>query len=295
MCIRDRSQTIVFPYDLELEKYNLPSKERDNSYLSVFWNGIAVRDLQITDIDRVNEFFKIQEDKEFAESYILAAYNAPLDNLIKTDFVPISRGFSKPYYAAIPLSSYHVTEDEIATIIATSNIASKISYYLEKIVDKSIYIHQEVGTSVFYLQIRDRDTPNTNYLVNEGTGVGQLVTMLAKALTEKNKFICIDEPEIHLHPTIITKLVAALIEIADKENKQFLVSTHSEQFVIALMHQVADEKLKPEEVNVFYLDKNGKETKIEQQKINRKGQIDGGLMNFYGEELKDLESFFQAK
>ena len=132
-------------------------------------------------------------------------------------------------------------------------------------------------------------------MVNEGTGVGQLVTMLAKALTEKNKFICIDEPEIHLHPTIITKLVAALIEIADKENKQFLVSTHSEQFVIALMHQVADEKLKPEEVNVFYLDKNGKETKIEQQKINRKGQIDGGLMNFYGEELKDLESFFQAK
>jgi len=41
------------------------------------------------------------------------------------------------------------------------------------------------------------------------------------------------------------------------------------------------------------LKKEGKETKIEQQKINKKGQIQGGLMNFYGEELKDLEGFFQ--
>ena len=86
-----------------------------------------------------------------------------------------------------------------------------------------------------------------------------------------------------------------MIEIADKEKKQFLVSTHSEQFVIALMHQVADKNLNPQDVNVFYLERDGKETKIEQQKINKKGQIDGGLMNFYGEELKDLEDFFQNK
>ncbi len=287
------SQTIVFPYDLELEKYNIPNNKGEDNYLSIFWNGITVQDLKIKNLDKVNDFFKTQDDKDFLESYLLAAYNTPFNNLIQTDFVPIARGFSKPYYSAIPLSGYHVTEDEIATIIVTSNIASDISYYLEKIIDKNFNIHQEVGTSVFYLQIRDRDTSTTNYLVNEGTGVSQLVTILAKALMEKNKFICIDEPEIHLHPSIITKLVSTLIEIADKKQKQFLVSTHSEQFVIALMHQVADKKIEPADVNVFYLDKDGNETKIEQQKINKKGQIDGGLMNFYGEELKDLEDFFQ--
>lgn len=287
------SQTIVFPYDLELEKYNIPKDEKNN-YLSVFWNGIIVQDLKIKELNRIKTLFRIQtEDRNFAESYLLDTYNAPFNNLIQTDFVPISRGFSKPYYAAIPLTGFQITEEEIATVIATSNIASKISYYLEKIVNKSFNIHQEVGTSIFYLQIRDRDTPNTNYLVNEGTGIGQLVTILAKVLIEKNKFICIDEPEIHLHPTIISKLVAALIEIADKEKKQFLISTHSEQFVVALMHQVADKNLNSEDVNVFYLKKEGKETKIEQQRINKKGQIEGGLMNFYGEELKDLEDFFQ--
>lgn len=288
-------QNITFPYDLELEKYTVKN-EKEGDLFSIFWNGVTNQSLKIKNLDETKLSFSVNTNHvDLAESQILNAYNSPFSHLIKTDFIPFSRGFSKPYYAAIPLSGFHVTEEEIATVIATSNIASKISYYLEKIIGKSFNVHQEVGTAVFYLQIRDIDTPNTNYLVNEGTGTGQLVTILAKALIGNNKFICIDEPEIHLHPTIISKLVAALLEIAETEKKQFLVSTHSEPFVVALMHQVADKKIAPNDVNVFYLSKDGNETNIEQQRINDKGQIEGGLMGFYEEEIKSIKDYFKLK
>ena len=43
----------------------------------------------------------------------------PINTMNSLDFVPIRRGFSKPYYSPVPLSSNRgTTEEEIATIIS---------------------------------------------------------------------------------------------------------------------------------------------------------------------------------
>ena len=143
------------------------------------------------------------------------------------------------------------------------------------------------------MRTKDKNTGFTADLVNEGLGTNQLVTILAKVLQDKNKFICIDEPEIHLHPSIIDKLVSVLIEIAEHEGKQFLVSTHSEHFITSLLNSVAKKEVKNDDVKVYYLTKDGKETKIESQAINAHGQIEGGLKNFYASELDNLKTLFK--
>jgi predicted ATPase len=108
-----------------------------------------------------------------------------------------------------------------------------------------------------------------------------------------NKFICIDEPEIHLHPTIIDKLVSVLIEMAEHEDKQFLISTHSEHFISSLLKNVVKGNIKNDDVKLYYLNKTRKETHIEFQEINRDGQIKGGLKNFYDTEINNLKTFFK--
>jgi predicted ATPase len=115
---------------------------------------------------------------------------------------------------------------------------------------------------------------------------------LAKALQKDSKIICIDEPEIHLHPSVISKLVGVLVEIANKEQKQFVISTHSEHFITALLKHIKNEDLKTEDAKVYYLKKEGQKTIIENQPINEKGQIEGGLIHFYETELEDLSSLF---
>ena len=211
------------------------------------------------------------------------------------DFVPIRRGFSKPYYSPIPLSSNRgTTEEEIATIISLDReLISQIAHYLEKIVDRHFSIYTTPPTAIFYLQTRHKATGFTTDLVNEGLGTNQLVTILAKIMQKSNKFICIDEPEIHLHPSIIDKLVSVLIEMAEHEDKQFFVSTHSEHFINSLLKNVVDGKIKNDEVKVYYLEKTRRETKTEFQEINADGQIKGGLKNFYDTELNNLKSFFK--
>ena len=149
------------------------------------------------------------------------------------------------------------------------------------------------GTANFYLRTIDKKTGFASELVNEGLGTNQLVTILAKVLYNKSKFICIDEPEIHLHPTIIDKLVSVLIEIAEQEGKQFLVSTHSEHFITSLLNSVVKNDINNDDVKVYYLAKEGKATKVERQQINEYGQIEGGLKNFYASELDNLKTLFK--
>jgi predicted ATPase len=139
----------------------------------------------------------------------------------------------------------------------------------------------------------DKKNGFTSDLVNEGLGTNQLVTILAKIMQKNNKFICIDEPEIHLHPSIIDKLVSVLIEMAEHEDKQFLVSTHSEHFINSLLKNIVEGNLKNEEAKVYYLEKTRKETKTEYQEINDNGQIKGGLKNFYNIELNNLKTLFK--
>ena len=221
-------------------------------------------------------------------------FNLPVNTFSNVDFVPMRRGFTRPYYSPIPLQSQIASEDEIATLLSLDEaLAGKVAHYLEKIVDRSFSIYHTPGIANFFLRTRDRKTGFISELVNEGLGTNQLVTILAKVLQGKNKFICIDEPEIHLHPSIIDKLVSVMVEIANKEDKQFLVSTHSEHFITALLNKVSEKEINNEDINVYYLTKDGMNTTVEAQAINENGQIEGGLKNFYADELNNLKTLFK--
>ncbi len=214
---------------------------------------------------------------------------------MRIDVLPVRRAFSQPYYHQVPLRNILSKEEEIATLLAIDrDLTGQVAHYLERIVDKVFSVHQSNVPGLFHLQTRDKQTGFTADLVNEGLGTNQLVTILAKALYKGTSFICIDEPEIHLHPSIIDKLVNVLIDIANERGKQFLISTHIEHFINALLSAVIKKRIAPDEVKVYHLTKDDWDTKAELQPINEHGQIGGvGLSQFYAAELAAWGTFFK--
>ena len=283
---------IDFPYKLD----NVATIKSDNfpPDTSILWNGISGTLISERTPNQTVFAEDLSTANKFKRERLIKDVNSPLQTISHTDFIPIRRGFTKPFFSPIPLTQQITNEDEIATLLyADRELASDVAHHLEKIVDRRFSVVPVANTTNFYLQTRDEKTGFTADLVNEGLGTNQLVTILAKALYKNASFICIDEPEIHLHPSIIDKLVNVLIDITNERNKQFLISTHSEHFINALLSAVIKKRITPEEVKVYHLTKEGWDTKAEEQKINADGQIEGGLSHFYAAELESWKTFFK--
>jgi len=150
-------------------------------------------------------------------------------------------------------------------------------------------------------------------LADEGYGITQLVSLLLlidnsiKPANEKKtqipwrdgkpdyrnqyferypQVICVEEPEVHLHPKYQSMLAEMFVEAYQKYNIHFIIETHSEYLIRKLQVMVADKEnaLSPNDVSLNYVEK-GKDGSSTNRKIELKK--DGALMDSFGEGFFD--------
>ena len=253
----------------------------------------AIDELQTEKEENPVNRLSIEESREKAVESLSNSLNAPIEELRAVDFVSLRRGFTKPNYSSVPMQQQLLNEDELATLLATDpDLEARVAHYLEQIVPRNFTVRPTIGTANFNLKSRDRSTGFLCDLVNEGFGTNQLVTILTKSLRKEMRTICIEESEIHLHPELMDKLVNVFVKMVKDEDKNLIISTHSEHIVLSILNQLAQRKLRPKDIKIYYLTKKGKQTVIEKQEVNEKGQVEGGLKGFYEAELQHVKEFF---
>ena len=251
--------------------------------IKVTWNGITAQS-QVT-----------SQDEQAEGTELAASLNTAAETLRGVTIVPLKRGFAKPYYSAVPVSPVLITEDEVATSLSSDKyLISKVSHYLEAILGRDFRVNAKPGTAIFSLDATDKRTGVGAELVNEGFGVNQTVHLLARCLHKDSEWVCIEEPEIHLHPTAVRALAAAFVRMVQKEKKRFVISTHSESLVVAFLALVAKSELNPSDFACYLAKKDAMETNFERQIVKENGQIEGGLASFIEAELADVRDFMQV-
>ena len=292
-----RGQDEVGPLNLNVENpitFPYPGNQQipvsmlyDEQNLALNWNGITAQ-VQAAQPSGTPKALELA-------NRVAAIVNSPAEVLRKVSMVPLKRGFSKPFYQSQPLTPALITEEEVATFLSTDKyLVSKISFYLEKILERDFRVNVQPGTAIFSLDATDKKTGVATELVNEGFGVNQLVYFLAKALHKDAQWTGVEEPEIHLHPSAVRRFARALGEMVVNEKKRFLLSTHSEAFVTALLSLVAEGKVEAKQLAFYLVRKEGKKATFERQTVHDNGQIEGGLTTFMEGELEDLKSFLKV-
>ena len=218
--------------------------------------------------------------------------NMPMELARGAYFVPLRRGFVSSSYSVTNVTPWLENDREVASMLASDRFLEyKVSDCMETVADCQIRARTHIGTSSFTIDSvpRNRGTPVS--IVNEGFGINQLAYLLTVALYDKAKMVLVEEPEIHLHPSMIRKLVHAMVDIASNHDRRFVISTHSEVFVVSLLSQIAAGKISVDDVSFILAEKNEGESEFTKQMATSNGQIQGGLDSFIASEFEDIAAF----
>lgn len=132
-------------------------------------------------------------------------------------------------------------------------------------------------------------------ITDVGFGVSQVLPALVQAFyCQPNSTIWMEQPEIHLHPQVQAELADVFIsatqarENGKNRNVQLIVESHSEHFLNRLQRRVAEGKVSPEDVAVYFCQRNGSATELEPLRLNIFGEIENWPENFFGDEMADI-------
>ena len=207
-------------------------------------------------------------------------------------FVPLRRGFATPTYGVASVTPMLATDQEVASLLATDRyLQYGVSDYVERIAQRRIAVTSQIGTSTFTVDSIPRNGGVPASMVNDGFGVNQLAYMLAVSLYPKSRIVAIEEPEIHLHPAMVRRLAHTLADIAREHDKRFIVSTHSEVFVTALLARIAAGEVGLEDVSFILAENEAGCSTFVKQEVTAKGQIEGGLESFVASGFDDIAAF----
>lgn len=116
-------------------------------------------------------------------------------------------------------------------------------------------------------------TEETN-VADAGFGASQVLPLIIQAVAAPHDSLTIaEQPEIHLNPRLQCILADLFVEMATSGHR-VLVETHSEHLIVSLRRLVAEGKIDPSQVGLYFVEKDKGVSSIREIPIQANGGID---------------------
>jgi predicted ATPase len=127
-------------------------------------------------------------------------------------------------------------------------------------------------TDPFRVEVGVPGQRGTRSVVDVGYGVSQVLPVLVDALRTKDRWLLMQQPEVHLHPRAQAALGSMLAGLVQSAKKRFVVETHSDFIVDRVCMKVRD-GLPPEKVSILYFEHQGAEVKVHPLRLDKLGNF----------------------
>lgn len=135
-----------------------------------------------------------------------------------------------------------------------------------------------------------------------GFGIGQVLPLIAEVASERVGIVCIEQPEVHLHPQMQSNLADIFLQRrggAGNSSSLYILETHSEHLILRLLRRIRETTrgklpsyltgIEPEGVSVSWVEAGSNGTVITGLEINKQGRfIDPWPSGFFEERLEEL-------
>jgi len=155
---------------------------------------------------------------------------------------------------------------------------------------------------MFSLIMRNPDNPSVAVnLVDVGTGIAQVLPIIVQrqfeAITgQTGNLEIVEQPELHLHPDAHGNLADLYVEAIKQSDARFIIETHSEIFLLRIRRWIAEKKLEPNQVIIYWIndDPNSGE-RIQTIHIQKDGEVDKWPKGIFSEDFEEVRAIRKAQ
>lgn len=187
-------------------------------------------------------------------------------------------------------------EEMLSLLYEKPSLVLKVNEYLAmmdlpyKVKIVSLGSPETVGR-VIYLALVNRKTGLEVSPSDVGVGYSQVLPLITQSTVARDRLLCIEQPELHLHPAMQARLGDLFIsESMGGSRTRFLIETHSESLMLRIMRRIREGSLRPNDVQVIYVDQdtNGASS-IHELPLNDNGDFaESWPHGFFDERLEEL-------
>ena len=248
-------------------------------------SGVLYDGTEITNRNQLHKIFN------FDIEYLKSIRDYPKDGYfslseIEADFSQSGGMFA--YKRLVNDSNYH-----------SEGLCAKVSNWYEQTFDGWGIEVDNSRDPIFSVHLK-HDNIKTNIL-DGGAGIAQSLPVIVSAATpiKAPKLFIYEEPETHLHPEAHGDSAEFIAKeaISSDGNKNFLIESHSVNFLLRLRRLVADGTLRKEDVALYYVefDPDKSQSKLKPVKVNSDGSVNGWPEDVFKETLEETLALRRAQ
>lgn len=148
--------------------------------------------------------------------------------------------------------------------------------------------------TIFHVEVQKTPEAKRVMLTDVGFGVSQILPVLILlASARSGETVVLEQPEIHLHPAVQSRLADVILETALARRVQVVFESHSEHLLTRMQRRVAEGDfmnglhVSPESVAFYFCEFERGASAITRLKVNELGGIENWPKDFFGDPMAD--------
>ena len=144
------------------------------------------------------------------------------------------------------------------------------------------------------IALYDKHTKTQVTLADVGYGINQVLPIIIEGVaSQEGSILCVEQPEIHLHPRLQANIADLMIATISEygKSKQWIVETHSELLMRRIQRRIREGRIRSDDVSVLYIDPDEKSTEgsaIKTLRLDEDGYfLDEWPSGFFDDGLKE--------
>ena len=119
-----------------------------------------------------------------------------------------------------------------------------------------------------------------------GLGAENVLPIIAQSVAARNKILVFEEPERRAHPRLQSRLADLIVD--SSLNNQFIIETHSENFLLGILKNIRDGKISHKDVQVSYVHIDKDQSLVDELTLNEQGNFESNWRHGFFTERLDL-------